>query len=73
MTKYKTIHEPKQVVDKVLCNMCGNEIVCNDYLHVDKMWGYSSNKDNELHSFDICEKCYDKLIKEFKIKLTITD
>ena len=77
MTKYKTIQEPKQLPDKVFCNLCGNEIKFDcglptqDYIHIDKAWGYFSNKDNEHHSFDICESCYDKLIKTFKIKPTI--
>jgi len=57
----------------------GNEIkfdcglpIC-DYIHVDKAWGYCSDKDNQVHSFDICESCYDRWIKTFKIKPTIIE
>lgn len=72
MTKYKTIREPKKVVDSIICNVCGEEIFNGeDYVHIDKLWGYFSNKDNEHHSFDICESCYNKLVKTFKIKPTI--
>ena len=26
-----------------------------------------SGKDGEIHSFDLCESCYDLLVQEFKI------
>lgn len=79
MTKYKTVQESKQLPEKVFCNVCGNEIKfdyglpAQDYIHVDKSWGYCSSKDNQVHSFDICESCYDRLIKTFKIKPTIIE
>lgn len=53
------------------CNMCGtiicreNEIPEKEGLHVEKHWGYFSEKDGEIHSFDLCEKCYDKLTEDF--------
>lgn len=64
----------KNKVEKVICNMCGNEIIKNeyghfeDYLSVNKIWGYNSNFDGLEHSFDICQNCYNDLIERMKIK-----
>lgn len=66
----------KAVITKIVCNQCGkelkieNEIVLEDRLSVDKSWGYFSEKDGILHSFDLCEKCYDNLIKGFIIPVS---
>lgn len=56
---------------KIYCNMCGksirieNQIPMEDMLSVEKSWGYFSEKDGEVHSFELCEECYDKLVKGF--------
>ena len=81
MKKYvkKTIVKNKIVLDKVICNMCG-EVIINgntyrserqDYLAIRKCWGYHSNKDGEKHRIDLCENCYDKLVESLKIPPTI--
>ena len=36
-------------------------------LAVEHTWGYFSEKDGEIHSFDLCEQCYDHLTAQFKI------
>jgi len=70
------IKEAKEV-GKVICNKCGKEVIVQngyfeqDVLNVNKRWGYFSDKDNEIHSFDLCESCYDELIKSFKIPAEI--
>ena len=57
--------------NQIYCNSCGKRIVKNigsqgqDYLHVEKSWGYFSGKDGERHSFDLCEACYDKMRMTF--------
>lgn len=60
--------------EHVYCNCCGERIekvpfsgILPDFLHVDKNWGYLSNKDLVTHSFNICESCYDKWISTFSI------
>ena len=64
-----TIKETKEV-SKVICNKCGREILAadgrleEDVLSVDKRWGYFSEKDNQVDSFDLCEKCYDEFVIE---------
>lgn len=59
--------------NKICCNNCGREfIVENDILKEDvycgrKQWGYFSKKDLEMHSFYLCEECYDEITSRFKI------
>lgn len=75
MRQYK-IQEMKQV-EKIVCNKCGKEIIVKngilveDVLSVQKRWGYFSNKDNEVHEFDLCEECYDEWIETFKIPVEV--
>lgn len=57
---------------KIICNKCGkeifidNDIPTEEVLSVEKEWGYFSNKDNEIHRFELCETCYDELVAGFK-------
>lgn len=75
MRQYKI--EETKATEKIICNKCGkeisvkNEISEADVLSVNKRWGYFSNKDNEVHNFDLCEECYDELIRTFKIPIEI--
>ena len=60
---------------KIICNKCGKELIVEkgiyhqDVLSVEKRWGYFSEKDNEVHTFDICESCYDEWIATFLIPI----
>lgn len=73
MRQYKTCEIEKKETTKIICNLCGKEIENvngiwkEDVLSVEKRWGYPSDKDNEVHRFDLCEECYDKLIQSFKV------
>jgi Fe2+ or Zn2+ uptake regulation protein len=73
MRQYK-LKETKEI-NKIFCNKCGKEIAMNhgrleeDVLSVDKRWGYFSNKDNQVDSFDLCEKCYDEFVATFTIPI----
>lgn len=77
MRHYRVAENKK--IDKVICNKCGKEIVIQngrleeDVLEVSKRWGYASEKDNEVHSFDLCEACYDELVSTFQIPPTIEE
>ena len=57
----------------IICNKCGkiievkNGVALQEVLSVEKRWGYFSEKDNDMHRFDICEACYDEWIGTFKI------
>ena len=63
--------EETKVIEKYICNRCGKEILEADVLSVDKRWGYFSNKDNEVHHFDLCEACYDELVSTFSLPIEI--
>lgn len=58
----------------VYCNCCGRKICTEEkkektsFLTIEKEWGYfSTEKDGEIHRMDICEECYDGLVKSFVI------
>ncbi len=74
MKKY-SLKQGKRI-SKIKCNVCGKElkvengIVMEGVFSVDYNWGYFSGKDGEMHSFDICEECYDQIMKQFKIPVT---
>ena len=71
MRQYQT-KETKEI-KKIICNKCGREIqAVNGYpregvFSVDYEWGNSSENDGERHSFDLCESCYDELLRSFEI------
>ncbi|MBE5927492.1 MAG: hypothetical protein E7270_11105 [Lachnospiraceae bacterium] len=64
---------------KIFCNKCGKKFVMNKDIvqegifNMEYMWGYFSKKDGEIHSFDLCEKCYDDMISQFIIPVDIRD
>ncbi|NDO45950.1 hypothetical protein [Clostridium sp. MD294] len=74
MKVYETVTEDNKRVEKVLCNCCGKEITkqhgyFSDYLHIEKQWGYFSQKDSRKDNFDICENCYDKFVNSFVLPI----
>ncbi len=62
-----------------VCNKCGkiigkkSEIIKEDFIHIKKQWGYFSEKDGEIHEFSLCEKCYDEILKGFKVPADISE
>ena len=65
--------------NKLICNGCGRNLkVENGFLREDvfegkKQWGYFSRRDKEIHSFLLCEDCYEKMIQEFKVAPVVTE
>lgn len=65
--------------EKVLCNCCGKEmkkrngILQEDGLFVLKEWGYFSEKDLQIHRFNLCEKCYDQFVQKFVIPVEVSE
>ena len=63
----------------LVCNKCGarielqNEVAKQDYLLVNKPWGYFSKKDGKTYKFVICEECVDKIIEEFVVPVEVQD
>lgn len=79
MKVYKDVLISEKKVVDVICNMCGDKIKKTsdnniyDYFHAEKLWGYFSDMDGERHSFDLCENCYKKITKDFKIPVNKTE
>lgn len=63
----------------LFCNACGrkifmeNGILKEDVFEGKKEWGYFSHKDVTMHSFIMCEACYDKMISGFAIPPQVTE
>ena len=62
---------------ELVCNRCGKKIkidqgaAAEGVCTVQVQWGYFSRKDGERHTFDLCEDCYDEIVREFTIPVKI--
>ena len=66
----KTIMQPVEEIEDIVCNRCGRKVLdFSNSLEIKKEWGYFSEifKDEENHKFDLCEECYAEIISSFKI------
>lgn len=70
------------IIEDVLCNKCGRS--CNagtassgpsyEHIHAVEHWGYfSDGLDTEVHSFDLCQRCYTELRRSFHIDSTVEE
>jgi hypothetical protein len=69
----KKIMVEKEVPENIICNCCGKPIekiggYFKEYVHIEKIWGYGSEKDGEKQSVDLCEKCWDEITNNFIVK-----
>ena len=61
------------MLETVICNCCGKKMVVENgilregAISIDHMWDYFSEKDGEVHHFDLCEGCYDEIVSQFRI------
>lgn len=64
---------------EMFCDCCKkkiqveNGIVKEGIFSIDYPWGYFSKKDGEIHSIDLCEECYDRIIIENGINVCRRD
>ena len=71
MRRYESKQTEKLL--EVVCNQCGRHLLVeNGYLKegcfsADNLFGYFSNRDGELHYFDLCEECYEKMTAQFAV------
>ncbi len=71
MRKY--LDEKKTELAAVICNHCKKELLVENGIlkegcfDVNASFGYFSDKDGQIHSFDLCEKCYDEMIAKFRV------
>ena len=79
MRTYKEKELQKSELTKVFCNQCGKELLVEEGIlkegcfGVDYTFDYFSNKDGYIYSFDLCEECFDKLMRGFKNPVQITE
>ncbi|MBB5265605.1 ribosomal-protein-alanine N-acetyltransferase [Catenibacillus scindens] len=65
------IFDKEQKLIKIICNQCGTSedvdggLMKKEFVSVEKEWGYFSDKDTQIHRFDLCEACYDRLVAGF--------
>ena len=64
-----------EVVSEIICDCCKKSIDPdkNDFVHIEKEWGYFSNKDGQIHIFHICESCYDTWTGQFRIPVKVEE
>lgn len=79
MREYSKIRTSEDILEKVICNKCGKSLKIEDgivkegWFHADYPFDYFSRKDGYIHSFDLCEECFDAVIKEFKYPVEIRE
>jgi ribosomal-protein-alanine N-acetyltransferase len=63
----------------IICNKCGKKVESStglfkeDFCEIRKEWGYFSKKDMEVHKFNLCESCYDRMIEGFEVPILIEE
>ena len=63
----------QEEVYTVVCNKCKKtmqaekDIIKEGIFEAEYRFGYFSRKDGEVHSFDLCEDCYDEITASFLI------
>lgn len=63
----------------VVCNGCGKKLAVQDgivregAISVDHAWDYFSEKDGEIHHWDLCEECYDNLVATFRVDVSVEE
>lgn len=48
-------------------------IIREGAISIDHVWDYFSEKDGQVHHFDLCEECYDQMINRFRIPVSIEE
>ena len=73
-SKTSAYNEEHKEENEMKCNVCGQLLRDkSDYIEVKKEWGYFSGKDTQIHEFKICERCYDRIVKQFEIPPKVTE
>ena len=75
MRKYQT----NGTLESVICNGCGKKqvvergILREGSFSVHYSWDYFSEKDGEIHHWDLCEECYDEVTGEFRVAVEVKE
>lgn len=66
-------------LEAVICNCCKKKLIVADGIvregvfSIGYAWDYFSEKDGEVHRFDLCESCYDAMREELAIPVDVED
>ena len=66
-------------MSEIRCNMCGRKIIFGekhdkeDYLLIQKEWGYFSRKDGNRYTFRMCEECFVRFVEDCYVSPEIDD
>ena len=50
-----------------------HDVLLEDAFEAKKQWGFFSKKDMKLHSFVLCEECYDRITAQFVIPPDVSE
>lgn len=73
------VYDENNILSGVYCNCCGlkiphrGNVIISGALSFRAEWGFFSNKDGESHSFELCESCYDKIVRKFHLPVEISE
>lgn len=76
MRKYE--EKPRPVLTDLLCDVCGKSCRTNyadvnfEYATLTAQWGYFSRKDGDNYAMELCEDCFDDVIKYLQQKKQIS-
>ncbi len=72
-------HGKNGQLESVVCNKCGKKLVVEQgilregAIMFDHCWDFFSEKDGEVHHFDLCEDCYNDWINQFRIAVDVEE
>ena len=74
MKVYGKTTSTERKVQKIFCNQCGRPMkIENGIVSAEVSFGYFSKKDGIRQEFDLCEECYDRMIRQFTIPVTVQE
>lgn len=76
--KRESVKEYRDILVSAQCNMCGQEkfhpdSVLHDLHECSIRNSYGTKHDGTTHHFDLCDSCYCKFIKSFKLEVQTVD
>ena len=54
---------------KTIKKLKNKSIIDEEYINIEKQWGYFSDRDGTIQRGKICEECFERIAKTFKIPL----
>lgn len=77
MRKYTGLQNDS--LQQVRCNKCGkvllveNGLIKEGCFHAAYDFGYFSQKDGMRHTWDLCENCYDEIVRDFVLPIEVSE